>query len=125
MTLDELNSKFVYKPDYKQYGRVEYWTVMKEDEDGKMYGDCEDYALTAQAMIDEYGDWDLYYVELKDGAGHCVLYKDGYVLDNILRVPTIKGAYRNIVGYNTFRKFWAIEIFALKLLGKFYKVISK
>lgn len=39
--LNYLNSRFQYQSD----GKVDRWTLMKEDSKGKLKGDCDDYSL--------------------------------------------------------------------------------
>lgn len=43
--LAEINERFVYTGDRKQYGTKERWKIIKQAE-GPLKGDCEDYSLT-------------------------------------------------------------------------------
>ena len=80
ITLEELNKNYIYKTDQNQFGRAEHWKVMKPNEKGQFVGDCEDYCLTLQKLIPQFKEWDLYFCKT-NGNGHCILYKNGDVID--------------------------------------------
>lgn len=71
MTLKELNSRFIYKLDSDQFGISEVWSGLIE-KDGKLYGDCEDYAITLKREAQGFQNWDYWYCKL-NGGGHCIL----------------------------------------------------
>ena len=86
MDLQTLNENYVYKYDRK----LDSWQVMKL-ENGKYYGDCEDYSLTVLFCIVSNGSWftfwkllftkaKMHYVE--NNGGHAVLQVDGKYIDN-------------------------------------------
>lgn len=84
---DQVNRSLVYESDWDQYG-VEDWP-MANPVSGR--GDCEDYALTKQALL---GRGEVVRV-LYRGAVHAVLIVDGWVLDNIeRRVVSVETARR-------------------------------
>lgn len=80
MTLKELNQKFEYVTDSTQYGRVEHWAEL-EEMNGKLYGDCESYAITLKKNVPEFKDWDYWYCKISSG-GHCILRNGSKVIDN-------------------------------------------
>ena len=90
MTLKEFNNKYQYKTDKDKFGFFEVWDIPKLQDDGFYYGDCEDYAIFLKHNITQFENWDLYYCKL-NGNGHCVLYKDGNVIDcNIKSIVSLE-----------------------------------
>lgn len=89
-----LNSKFVYTAD--KHLLRDNWTIIKDFSSDKVYGDCEDYSLTLLWLISKNKtefwrklryDYSLYFVKLRSGEGHIVLYskdRDQYI-DNITK----------------------------------------
>jgi len=45
-TTNDLANNWVYEYDKKEYVMSDVWKILKPEEDGKYYGDCEDFALT-------------------------------------------------------------------------------
>lgn len=80
MTLEEFNSKYKYQSDKEKFGFTEVWDIPKLQEDGFYYGDCESYCRFLKNKVDGFKDWEYYYCKVR-GEGHCVLYKDGGVID--------------------------------------------
>lgn len=86
MILEEFNSKYSYQSDIEKYGFLDVWEIIELDSEGKYRGDCESYARTLKNLIPEFKDWEYYYCKLY-GEGHCLLYKDGNVIDcNVKKV---------------------------------------
>lgn len=83
-----LSSKFVYIKDKDQYDVVEDWRIMEEKDDGKFYGDCDDFALWMWYHLkDEYYiDSRLIFCEVPNGdgtyGGHLVVESNGCLADN-------------------------------------------
>ena len=87
----DVASKFVYREDKRII--VDHWSVMKE-RDGKLYGDCDDFALTViWKTCDEnilkffwyvmiLHKHRIYHAKTHDGAGHAYGYADGLYFDN-------------------------------------------
>lgn len=46
-----LRARFVYTPDDSQFGQPEHWSVMPWKEPGALHGDCDEFAMTAAAML--------------------------------------------------------------------------
>lgn len=80
MTLEEFNSKYTYKSDKEKYQtNFDIWEIPREV-DGRFEGDCESYARLLKNRIEQFKDWEYYYCKL-NGDGHCILYKNGDVID--------------------------------------------
>ena len=116
MKLDEFNDRYTYQSDMEKFGFDEVWEIPKL-RDGKYYGDCESYCLFLKNNVDGFSDWGLYFCKL-DGKGHCVLYKDGGVIDcNTKRIMSY-AQYCSVYMVTDFKKYsWFV------LLGK--KLITK
>lgn len=128
ITLDELNKRFVYIADKEQYGVTEEWREGKIAEDGKMYMDCEDYALTLKSKVisDEYdfSKWDLYWCRL-DGEGHCALSNGYLVIDNNIKKVITLDKYFQIFKVTEFRKFTYFELFGKYVLTYLFNPIIR
>lgn len=89
----EVGQKFQYKSDPRF---LDYWSVMKED-DGKLIGDCDDFALTSiwrlcgeniiifilNVMI--LHRYRIYFAKTVTGEKHAVGYANGMYFDNWTR----------------------------------------
>lgn len=71
MTLEDFNKNYIYVSDIVNHKRVEHWTVISPDPDGKYRGDCEDYLLTLIDKVDGFHRLELWYCKL-NGEGHCI-----------------------------------------------------
>ena len=102
MTLEEFNSKYIYKTDKEKFGFIEVWEIPKLQKDGFYYGDCESYCLFLKKNVPEFKDWDLYFCKI-NGNGHCILYKDESVIDcNV----------RSVVSFNDYCKLYKVSEFS-------------
>jgi predicted transglutaminase-like cysteine proteinase len=93
VTLDALNAHFRYTPDERKRGEKGSWRVLERDADGKLRGDCEDYALTALYALS--GGWFKFWLNLftfrasivhctsPGGSGHAILRYGLKYIDNI------------------------------------------
>ena len=117
MTLEEFNLKYRYKTDKSKFGFIEVWDIPKLQEDGFYYGDCESYCRFLKNNIEQFKDWDYYYCKVS-GEGHCVLYKDGDVIDcNHKRIITLEQYMAN--GKITdFRKYGLFTVISKIVIGK-------
>lgn len=111
MTLEEINSKFVYKTDKEQFGVEELWTGLQET-DGKLVGDCEDYAITLKKEINFFNNWNYFFCKL-DGIGHCVLISsDGsLVIDNNCKTVLGIELYTSRYNITDIKKYNKIQVF--------------
>lgn len=112
-----LNAKFVYKSD-----TGDDWKILRDE--GKIYGDCEDYSLTLAWLICDKSilkliiafltmRFTLWYGHTPSGEGHALLYIRGYGwIDNIQQTLTTKKSLK-IKGYK-FRFPFLPPLFFLK-----------
>lgn len=114
MTLQQFNQNYTYTED----GALDSWTVIEPIE-GKYKGDCEDYCLTLQAIVDGYKDLELYYCHY-NSTGHCIGKINGKWIDCILQreVETLPPSYTNV------RKYWLIEILSKRLYGRIFRWLN-
>ena len=117
MTLEEFNLKYRYKTDKSKFGFIEVWDIPKLQEDGFYYGDCESYCRFLKNNIEQFKDWDYHYCKVS-GEGHCVLYKDGDVIDcNHKKIITLEQYMAN--GKVTdFRKYGRFTVISKIVVGK-------
>lgn len=119
MTLEQLNKNYIYKTDQNQFGRVEHWQVMKPNEKGQHIGDCEDYCLTLKKLIPQFKGWDFYFCKI-NGNGHCILYKNGDVIDcNTQKIVSFE-QYRKMYKVTEFKKYNWFVVFSKILFSKAY-----
>ncbi len=119
MTLEEFNSNYIYQSDKDKFNFIEVWEIPKEDSDGKIRADCESYCRYLKANILEFKDWDYYYCKLNE-IGHCILYKNGDVIDcNIKNVITLE-QYYHLYKVSEFKKYNPILIFIKIALAKLF-----
>lgn len=78
-------NKFEYEPDLCKWETTEYWQNSKElkelEADGKLHGDCEDFALSCRDELDAVGVPNRLVFCLVGECGHLVLEVDGWILD--------------------------------------------
>jgi predicted transglutaminase-like cysteine proteinase len=116
MTLEEFNSKYQYKTDMDKYGLAEVWEI-PELVDGKYVGDCESYARSLRNYVLEFKDWGYWYCKL-NGGGHCILYKNGDVIDcNVKKVISLEH-YCRMYTITDLRKYSWFEVGSKILVGK-------
>lgn len=117
MTLEEFNKLYRYLSDLKKYGFLEVWEIPELEEDGFIYGDCESYCRFLKNKVAGFKNWDYYYCKVS-GEGHCVLYKDGEVIDCVhKRIVTLEQYMRN--GKVTdFRKYGRFTVISKIVVGK-------
>ena len=126
MTLEEFNSKFLYKSDIANHKRKEYWKVIEPDEDGIYAGDCEDFALTVRKLIPKYADWDIWFCKVHSSQeGHAVLRKNDIVLCNMCKYETSLKDYEFKYMATSWQKYWKIAIWYKMTMAKLYRFIDK
>lgn len=82
-----VQGRFVYEPDLTAWGKSEYWASVKEmaaqaRPDGKIHGDCDDFALLCRAELDALGiENHLVYCRVETGEYHLVCEVRGWILD--------------------------------------------
>lgn len=119
MTLKELNDNYVYQGDK----HLDSWQEMKPNKDGKYIGDCEDYCITLKKNIYEFKDWEYWYCKL-NGVGHCVLCKNGDIIDcNIKHVVTLEQYYK-MYTVSELRKYNIIVVMSKVVTGNILKLLG-
>lgn len=119
MTLKEFNNKYQYITDEDKFGFFEVWDIPKLQDDGFYYGDCESYCLFLKNNIEQFKDWDYYYCKL-NGVGHCVLYKNGDVIDcNTQKIVSFE-QYCKLYKVTEFKKYNWFVVFSKILFSKAY-----
>lgn len=124
MNLEEFNSKYKYKSDKDKFNFIEVWEIPKLQEDGFYYGDCESYCRFLKKNIAQFKDWDYYYCKLK-GNGHCILSKNGDVIDcNIKYIVTLE-QYCKIYEVSDLKKYNPFVVFSKILFSKLFLMYYK
>lgn len=119
MTLKKLNDNYVYQGDKN----LDNWQEMKPNKYGKYIGDCEDYCITLKNNVSEFSDWDYYYCKLS-GDGHCILHKEGYVIDcNVKKVVSLE-QYNRMFTVTELKKYHLFVIWSKIVFAKVYTWIS-
>lgn len=110
MTLQGINKRFVYAKDKDLTGFNEAWLGLQEV-DGKLKGDCEDYAITLKREVQGFKSWNYWYCKL-NGIGHCILVSPSgqTVIDNNIRVAINIEAYMNTYSISELRPYTKIEL---------------
>lgn len=123
MTLEEFNSKYVYVTDIEKFHTsLDVWEVLGVD---GFSGDCESYALTLKKKVDGFADWELWYCRLNDGGGHCILYKNGDVIDcNVKKVVSLED-YSKMYKVTEFKKYNWFVVFSKILFSNAYLFYKK
>ena len=123
MTLEEFNSKYVYKTDKDKFGFIEVWEI-PELQDGIYYGDCEDYCIFLKKNIEEFADWDYYYCKI-NGNGHCVLIKDNQVICCNIKTVIDLEVYNKLYNVTDLKRYNLFTLVSKLIIGKLLKLISK
>ena len=89
MTLEEFNDKYRYESDAVRFGtKLDIWELPKDS--SIIQADCESYCRYLKNNIAEFKYWEYYYCKLS-GNGHCILHKNGDVIDcNVKRVVSLE-----------------------------------
>ncbi len=109
MTLEHFNSKYKYQTDKERFNTsLDIWELSKDED--IIRADCESYCRYLKNNISGFKDWDYYYCKL-NGNGHCVLYKDGLVIDcNIRQIVTYE-KYCSLFSITKFKKYnWFVVV---------------
>lgn len=103
MNLYEFNKKYQYKTDKERFNTsLDIWELPKDND--IIRADCESYCRFLKNNIKGFEDWDYYYCKL-NGNGHCILYKDGNVIDcNIRQIVTYE-KYCSLFKVTDFSKY--------------------
>lgn len=116
MTLEEVNELYKYQSDLDKYGFNEVWAEPRLV-NGMYKGDCEDYCILLKRNVPEFKDWDYYYCKL-NGSGHCVLYKDGDVIDCNYKNVIAFDLYSKVYKVSEFKKYSKFTVWSKLIVGK-------
>ncbi|WP_455233116.1 transglutaminase-like cysteine peptidase [Geopseudomonas aromaticivorans] len=97
-----LDTHFIHMSDERLYFQKEDWRAPIDlmQQGDNLFGDCEDYALAARAMLLKRGIKSrLIYARTGNGVGHVITEVDGWVIDNRMsRIAT----RADLLGYQFF-----------------------
>lgn len=121
--LKDFAENFIYNTDMNHYGYADVWKILPTE--GRVLGDCEDYALTALYILSEKNMlkfwWNLLtgrakicFVMWPSNVGHAVLRWDGMYLDNITRVFVTR-AEMETMQYTFYDKYFNVFQVAKRL----------
>jgi hypothetical protein len=111
--VEYVRQRFSYTSDQNIFGIFDHWSVMRE-QNGKMYGDCDDFALTSiwkacdsniltffvnVFILHTYRIW---FVTTRTGGKHAVGYANGLYFDNWTKKAVSKEEFLERTGH----KFW-------------------
>lgn len=123
MTLKEFNKVYKYKSDVEKYGFKEVWEIPEPEDDGFIYADCESYCRYLKKYVPEFKDWDYYYCKI-NGNGHCVLHKNGDIIDcNVKRIVSTEQYYR-LFTVTRLAKYSMFTILCKVLVGTLLRALS-
>lgn len=122
MELQEVNDKYTYITDKEKFNTsLDIWEILGED---NWKGDCESYCLTLKAKISQFKDWELWYCKI-NGNGHCILYKNGDVIDcNIKKIIPLE-QYYILFKISDLKKYHWFVILSKKLFTRGFLVWKK
>ena len=119
MIVQQFNKQYKYKSDKDKFGFFEVWDIPKLQDDGFYYGDCESYCLFLKNNIEQFKGWDLYFCKI-NGNGHCILYKNGDVIDcNTQKIVSFE-QYCKMYKVTEFKKYNWFVVFSKILVSKAY-----
>lgn len=118
MTLEEFNSKYVYKTDKEKFGFIEVWEIPELQND-KYYGDCESYCLFLKNKIEKFEEWELYFCKL-NGNGHCVLSNGALIIDCNSKKTMLKDKFIEKYKITELKKYNKFTIFSKYIFTKIY-----
>lgn len=126
----KVSKKFKYVKD-RPIVISDWWSVMQSDEDGWLYGDCDDFAITA---IYEACDrnklkfiWNflilhkyrVYFARTMTGETHAIGYGEGLFFDNWSREALTKDEFLKRTGHKIYTFFPSPVVLYFMLFGLF------
>ena len=124
MILEEFNSKYKYQSDKEKFGFIEVWEIPELQEDGFYYGDCESYCRFLKNNIPEFKDWEYYYCKL-NGVGHCILHKNGDIIDCNTRAVLSCESFYKTYKISDMKKYNKVLIWNKIIFSKGYLLWGK
>ena len=110
---------YKYKSDKEKFNTsLDIWEIIKPI-NGVYYGDCESYCRTLKHLDKQFRDWNYYYCKL-NGEGHCVLYKNGDIIDcNTQKIVSFE-QYCKRYKVTEFKKYNWFVVFSKILFSRGY-----
>lgn len=123
MTLEQFNKKYKYQSDKERFNTsLDIWELPQDS--NVIKADCESYCRFLKNNIKGFEDWDYYYCKLNNN-GHCILYKDGNVIDcNIRRIVTYE-KYCSLFNITKFKKYNWFVVASKIAFAKVYTLFNK
>lgn len=120
MTLEQFNKQYIYKSDKEKFNTsLDIWEIIEPSKEGIYEGDCESYCRTLKHLDKQFRDWNYYYCKL-NGEGHCVLYKNGDVIDcNTQKIVSFEN-YCRMYKVTEFKKYNWFVVFSKIVFAKGY-----
>lgn len=122
MTLEEFNDKYRYESDSIRFGtKLDIWELPKDS--SIIQADCESYCRFLKNNVEGFKDWEYHYCKLS-GNGHCILYKNGDVIDcNIKRVVSLE-QYNRMFTVTELKKYHWFVIASKIAFAKVYTWVN-
>lgn len=122
MTLEEFNDKYRYESDSVRFGtKLDVWELPKDGDAIK--ADCESYCRFLKNNVEGFKDWEYYYCKLS-GNGHCILHKNGDVIDcNVKRVVSLE-QYNRMFTVTELKKYHWFVIGSKIAFAKVYTCVN-
>ena len=115
---------YQYKSDKEKFNTsLDIWEIIKPI-NGVYEGDCESYCRTLKHIDKQFKDWDLYFCKI-NGNGHCILYKNGDVIDcNTQKIVSFE-QYCKMYKVAEFKKYNWFVVFSKILFSNMYLLYRK
>ena len=122
MTLEQFNKKYKYQSDKERFNTsLDIWELPKDSDIIK--ADCESYCRYLKNNISWFKDWDYYYCKLS-GNGHCMLYKNGDVIDCNSMVVMSLEQYSRVYSITELKKYSWFVIASKIAFAKVYTWVN-
>lgn len=130
-TIEDFNKRYTWVSDEELHGVKEHWEIMKPDENGNYYGDCESYVRTLMKLFPEiFKGYKIYLCNWginKDSGYNHALISDGKnaICSNTKRIITL-GHYKDLRSVSNVTKVnWFIYLGKMVLTYVVNPVIFK
>lgn len=111
---------YKYKTDKEKFNTsLDIWEIIEPNEEGIYEGDCESYCRTLKHLDKQFKDWNYHYCKL-NGVGHCVLFKNGDVIDCNTQKIVSYSEYCRRYKVTEFKKYNLFVVFSKILFAKGY-----
>lgn len=111
---------YKYKTDKEKFNTsLDVWEIIKPNKQGIYEGDCESYCRTLKNLDKQFKDWEYYYCKL-NSIGHCVLFKNGDIIDCNTQKVVSYSEYCRRYKVTEFKKYNWFVVFSKILFSKAY-----